>query len=73
MLHIYPIYANYVTHEIWCLLLPQNDVDRVYEDLEVETRALQQERGRQERLAASLSDQMYLEAQVSPQIVTSPV
>lgn len=73
MLHIYPIYANYVTHEIWCLLLPQNDVDRVYEDLEVETRALQQERGRQERLATSLSDQMYLEAQVSPQIVTSPV
>jgi hypothetical protein len=33
-------------------------------NLEVESRDLQQERGRQERLAVSITDQMYIEAQV---------
>jgi len=38
---------------------------REYQDnLEVESRDLQQERGRQERLAVSITDQMYIEAQV---------
>ncbi|XP_021372076.1 DNA repair protein complementing XP-G cells homolog [Mizuhopecten yessoensis] len=33
------------------------------EDLEMESRSLQQERGKQDRLATSITDQMYLEAQ----------
>ncbi|XP_061180029.1 DNA excision repair protein ERCC-5 homolog [Saccostrea echinata] len=43
--------------------LVENDVNRLSEELELESRSLQQERGRQERLATSLSDQMFLEAQ----------
>ena len=35
------------------------------ENLAAESRALQQERGKQERLATSINDQMHAEAQVS--------
>lgn len=42
----------------------QNDMREYQDNLEVESRDLQQERGRQERLAVSITDQMYIEAQV---------
>ena len=35
------------------------------ENLAAESRALQQERGKQERLATSINDQMHAEAQVN--------
>ncbi|XP_056005914.1 DNA excision repair protein ERCC-5-like isoform X3 [Ostrea edulis] len=43
--------------------LVESDVNKISEELELESQTLQQERGRQERLATSLSDQMFLEAQ----------
>ncbi|XP_076096538.1 DNA excision repair protein ERCC-5-like [Mytilus galloprovincialis] len=41
----------------------ENDMRDYQENLEAESRDLQQERGKQERLAVSITDQMYTEAQ----------
>ena len=45
-------------------ILILKDLEEYGEKLEAETRTLQEERGRQERLATSITDQMYTEAQV---------
>lgn len=42
----------------------QANLDDFEKELEYEGRSLQQERGKQERMAVSITDQMYIEAQV---------